>query len=190
MRTKGLTLIELAAGALLAGVLASAAVVNFDESDLRTRLARSQAVLQELAVAMEAYNIDNDQYIPSTSKSPLGGSATILSADQRLLSTPVSYLIRPPYDPLRSYAATTYYAYSTGFFTGGGSSYSSYPHTSFIMWSNGPDGTAQTGGYRFLATVLYNEAQASPNPTTGMRYDPTNGLISAGDIYYFGPLTE
>ena len=189
MRTKGLTLIELAAGALLAGVLASAAVVNFDESDLRTRLARSQAVLQELAVAIEAYNIDNDQYLPSSANSPLGGSTTS-SADQRLLTTPVSYLLRPPYDPLRPQATATYFVFAVGIHSMGTISYSIYPHITYMGWSIGPDGVTQASGYRSLPQVRSNEALAPPHASNGMRYDPTNGLISAGDIYHFGALSE
>ena len=195
MRTRGLTLIELAAGALLAGVLASAAVVNFHEADLRARLARSQALLQDLAMAMEAYNIDNDQYLPSAANSPLGGSTTS-SADQRLLTTPVSYLAQQPIDPLRPQVDGTYYFFAAGIHSWGTISYSIYPHTTYMGWSNGPDGVIQSGGYRSLTQVIANEALPEPKISpgqlawNGMRYDPTNGLTSIGDIYHFGPFSE
>ena len=191
MRNKGLTMIELAAGALLAGVLAMAASFNFDEADLRARVARTHDGLQRVAAAMEAYNIDNDGYPAAWRDSPLGAPSTTISTDLRLLTTPVGYTTLHS-DPFRPAGGTAYWIYGVGYSSPNQFSYGVYPRSTFIAWSFGPDQKTQTGGYRTLRTVLANEALANPpqDQYNGIRYDPTNGLLSTGDIYYFGPLSE
>ena len=66
-----------------------------------------------------------------------------------------------------------------------------------MAWSFGPDLVTQTGSYRSLATIVANESLNAPqlggqtpvefggggSVYDGMRYDPTNGLVSVGDIY-------
>jgi hypothetical protein len=68
-----------------------------------------------------------------------------------------------------------------------------------MTWSLGPDLVTNTGSYFPLRAIIMNEARAMPyigknrngfwlggQGYNGMRYDPTNGTISYGDIYYFG----
>ncbi len=145
-------------------------------------------------VAMEAYMIDHGSYVPSYMHSKLLPRSTSAMGDIRLLSTPVSYINRVPTDPLRN--GTGFWIYALGT-QGVGLGYSVYPHNVAMTWSNGPDRVTQTGGYRTMASILENEARTPPrigNQTpvefggggydyNGMRYDPTNGLISVGDIY-------
>ena len=67
-------------------------------------------------------------------------------------------------------------------------SYDRYPHDSWIGWSVGPDHEGQTGGYRSLGRIISNEARGDRAARyDGMRYDPTNGTLSRGDVYIFGP---
>ncbi|MEN6626542.1 MAG: prepilin-type N-terminal cleavage/methylation domain-containing protein [Candidatus Sumerlaeia bacterium] len=76
-----------------------------------------------------------------------------------------------------------------------------YPKTAWMTWSIGPDLVTNTDGYRPLGRVLINEALptasqqigqdrngnyiAATGSYWGMRYDPTNGTVSWGDIYRF-----
>ena len=187
--SRGLTTIELAAAALLAGVLAMAGRVAFDEAALHAQTARAHDVLEKIGAAMEAYNIDNDGYPASYSQSPLPGHGTASAVDNRLLTTPLAYLPRIQLDPFRP---APIYLYAVGPY----GAHNLYPRLAYMTWSNGPDQQTQTGAYRTLTMVLANEALPVPLISVGqlafngMRYDPTNGVMSIGDIYIFGPRSE
>lgn len=119
-----------------------------------------------------------------------------------MLTTPISYITTVPPDPF--VAKDPGPAVETGKFNvygihnRGTSGTYDLPFNSWMMWSVGPDLRTQTGGYRKLEMVERGEAasidwdggQTQGSGTSnypGLRYDPTNGTVSLGDIYRFGP---
>ncbi len=201
---KGFTLIELLIVVAIIAILAAIAVPNFLEAQTRSRVARVENDLRTMALAMESYYVDNGGYIPQSIDSPIS-KGTLSHADKRLLTTPISYLSVVPSDIYRALAGVTsgpsYSVYAVGYTSTGSPSYGTYPHTGWMTWSYGPDLLSQTSGFRTLKQVLANEAMDIPSigtatatafgvPTTGtsgngMRYDPTNGTISIGEIFRF-----
>ncbi len=204
LKMKAFTLIELLIVVAIIAILAAIAVPNFLEAQTRARVSRTENDLRSIALAMESYYVDNGSYLPSQGHSPLPTSSTLSHADKRLLTTPISYITTVPPDIFRpgagSAGSSQYLVYALGYTSSGGKSYATYPHTSWMTWSYGPDLRSNTGGYMALWEVLENEARDMPNigkdedgnyiaGTTGngqgMRYDPTNGTISWGEIYRF-----
>ena len=189
MNAKGLTLVELVTGVLLAAVLAAISTLEYCEANHRAKMARTYSELQRLGAAMESYQVDFNGYPPSEAHSPLGSTAGSFRQDSRLLSTPVAYLAHPPFDPMAP-ENSPLIVYSTHRMAPQPPDYNIYPHNSYLAWSVGPDGVNNTDGYLDRETVEANEALAVPVAGQGRRYDPTNGVIGFGDVYFFGPRSE
>ncbi len=193
----GVALAQLAGLAALATVLLGVSYSHFDHARQRSKLAEAYTELDRLTAAMEAYMIDNGGYLPSQSESSLRTS-TASAADLNLLTTPVGYLRAIAVDPFRDRSLNPRFGtYAIGYTPMGALSYRVYPHIQSMIWSVGPDRWTQTGGYRSLVTLIANESSPWPqlgaqtpwqlggggSVYNGMRYDPTNGVTSVGDIY-------
>ncbi len=209
MRSRGFTLIELLIVVAIIAILAAIAVPNFLEAQTRSRVSRTENDLRTLDLAMESYRIDNGGYIMQglDNKGAIVRPPTTLShADKRFLTTPIAYLDSVPPDVFQIVAGSSrpeYRVYAYGYTTAG-NGYARYPHNAWMTWSLGPDLGTQTGGYRTLSGVIANEKLPAPlvggqtpvesggggSSYNGMRYDPTNGTVSVGDIYRFGGETK
>jgi len=195
---RAFTLIELLIVVAIIAILAAIAVPNFLEAQTRAKVSRVHNDLRNIAHAMEMYYVDNRTY-PAAYRAfvVMPPISTAAATDRRLLTTPIAYISSVPYDIFRRDAGAANFEYLLyGYhYTGPASgSYELYPRTAWMTWSMGPDRTEQTGGYRSKPTILANEAL--PNPVVegtgraGMRYDPSNGTISTGDIYRFSAEAE
>ncbi|MCE5230586.1 hypothetical protein LLG95_13475 [bacterium] len=198
---------------LLSGFIAlfaMAALPRFSDSRLFSDIARAKRDIASIALAMEAYRIDNAGYPASMLASPLPGKPYRDELDQQLLTTPVCYMdqvlndvFNPLMQPLPGYRvyAVSYVSFPTPPYYR--RSYSVYPKTSWMSWSSGPDRLSNTAGYYPLPRILQNEAETNYGgpaigvdrygryiggtaTASGMRYDPTNGEMSYGDLYHFG----
>lgn len=195
MKARGFTLIELLIVVAIIAILAAIAVPNFLEAQTRARVSRVDNDLRTIELAMEAYRIDNGGYIIQglDNKGEVIKPPTTLShADKRYLSTPIAYIDSVPPDVFQIVAGSAkpeYRVYAVGYTYEGKASYPLYPHTAWMTWSLGPDKVSQTGGYRTLSQVIASEkANQNTDPfsgTSGIRYDPTNGTVSIGEIYRF-----
>ncbi len=194
---RGVALAQLAGLAALATLLLGVSYSHFDHARQRSKLAQAYSELDRLTAAMEAYMIDNGGYLPSQAHSPLRTS-TASAADQNLLTTPVAYVLGIPVDPFREMSQDPrLWNFAVGLTSEGYLSYIMYPHRQLTTWSLGPDRWTQAGGYRSLKSIIANEHMKQPllggqtpwqlggggTIYNGMRYDPTNGLVSVGDIY-------
>ena len=185
--SNGFTLIELLIVVAIIGILAAIAIPNFLAAQTRAKVSKVQAELRIIAMGLEEYHVDNSEY-PLTAETPalyptspfnrIGGGYYAYAGR---LSTPIAYISSAPVDLFMNHRPKPdnsigweYYEYwsepSCGFdmidITRGGNNSIKY-----VLWSWGPDQDAD-GFY-------------AQDPRSV--YDPTNGTISDGNIYRFGP---
>jgi len=171
----GFTLIELLIVVAIIAILALIAVPNFLEAQTRAKVARIENDLRNLAIALEAYCVDWNDY-------PDKSDESLLAAHRRggllRLTTPVAYLTTVPLDPFNRelqdeagrHPPLTYEMASTGC--------TNLSPKGWAVYSCGPDRLDDTGPgvceypYVTLETTVY---------------DPTNGTVSKGDVLRFGP---
>ncbi len=201
MMKKGFTLIELLIVVAIIAILAAIAVPNFLEAQTRSRVSRAMNDLRTISLAMESYYVDNGGYPPSVRESWLV-PGTYVSMATPHLTTPISYVNTVPADVFRrlgGMADSNYWIYALSYNDSGNRAFI-YPYRAWMTWSIGPDLVTNVAGYRSYPAILDNEAlgdagnygvDANGNRigggTTGngngLRYDPTNGTVSFGDIY-------
>ncbi len=209
MMKKGFTLIELLIVVAIIAILAAIAVPNFLEAQTRSRVSRAMNDLRTISLAMESYYVDNGGYPPSSGDSWLTSNTTSSYMAREHLTTPISYLNSIPADVFRVIGSATnpmvqetiyrVYAVNYGAKANGGPSYNKYPYNGWMTWTIGPDMLTNAHGYRTWPAILKNEGLGDAGAygvdfTTdqpiggstggnGLRYDPTNGTVSFGDIY-------
>lgn len=194
------TLIELLIVVAIIAILAAIAVPNFMEAQNRAKVARARSDHRSLALALEAYRVDQGAY-PSAE---LNGSMKWI----RWITTPVAYIARVDMpDPFTgpnavkdnpdrniSYATYRYYGFNEmGYvnaqsLTGRVLPVYSPPGTPavfyYVLFSHGPDRirSKASNGKTFLdADNLFN-----PRRFAELIYDPTNGTVSNGEIFRAG----
>ena len=91
MKKKGFTLIELLIVVAIIGILAAIAVPNFLNAQTRAKVARAQSDLRSIGVALDTYQIDQNEF-----PWPQRGGNTITVVYE--LTSPVSYLSSVDFD--------------------------------------------------------------------------------------------
>jgi len=171
----GFTLIELLIVVAIIGILAAIAIPNFLQAQTRAKVSRAEAEMATLATALEMYHVDNNDY-------PLGPSPfSTESGDVETwrLTTPIAFISQIPMDVFYKpqmpstrgdfdlFGPYLHYIYEP-----------SSPNTQrsltelWVLLSYGPD----------QDTLDYTQS----NPPRPIFYDPTNGVVSNGDLYRVG----
>jgi len=158
---KGFTLIELLIVVAIIAILTAIAVPNFLEAQTRAKVSRVETDMRSVAVALEAYRVDNNAYPPSASP-----PAWQPDTQTWRLTTPVAYITAIPHDPFVRTVPEQLPGGAFGVF----GPYIHYVDKSlldqyWLLFSYGPD-----------CDMEFSE----------LHYDPTNGTISDGDIYRTG----
>ena len=172
---KAFTLIELLIVVAIIAILAAIAVPNFLEAQTRSKTARAAADMRSLATAIEAYRIDNNRYPPSSTPSNF-------YLGYYILTSPIAYMTSLPPDPFQKPNNVYGQAYS---------------------WNRIPDNYTgdkanYLAGYNNNANPFYHNQSMqwqlqSPGPDRNPSfydysiYDPTNGTVSRGDLFRWGP---
>ncbi|MCD6385986.1 prepilin-type N-terminal cleavage/methylation domain-containing protein [Candidatus Sumerlaeota bacterium] len=194
-RKKGFTLIELLIVVAIIAILAAIAVPNFLEAQVRSKVSRQLSNMRTLATAVESYYVDANAY-PLTTVAPYDLGLPP-EAQYKFypgeLTTPIAYLSSdaPMEDIFRKpHHFTEPLAYQVmwhpsliydpdGPYTHWGSkaiwAAQRNRYGEWVMRSAGPD------------TYYYNMPGVRADYGAGgwnlASYDPTNGTVSAGDIY-------
>lgn len=192
MKLRGFTLIELLIVVAIIGILASIAVPNFLNALTRAKIARSEADIRNITTSLETYKLDNNAY------PPIFPPVNML---QRFvpLTTPVSYMSSIPYDPFNENPLDTskgpkdgnnpdgVYDYWTRLAARGGTRGSNY----WNPIANFPQGKYEWMliGFGPSESWIVNLVYPTGHPRQGeyINYDQSNGLISNGAIYRYGP---
>ncbi|MCX8037084.1 MAG: prepilin-type N-terminal cleavage/methylation domain-containing protein [Candidatus Sumerlaeia bacterium] len=181
------TLIELLIVVAIIAVLAGIAVPNFLEASVRAKIARASSALRSAALAIEAYRLDQNAYPTMFEPGFTGGVAPLQGADLKWwylpdsLSTPVAYLstahLLCPFGGNWDKAALfpnniwRRYGYENI------SELIEKAHTFPLLQRRYPAEAEEWSGAWRLQCVGPDRLW---NPS--VRYDPTNGTVSGGDI--------
>jgi len=207
--TTGFTLIELLIVVAIIAILAAIAIPNFQQAQVRAKLSRVMADIKTVSVAMELYRLDYGFHPLRWDASVLpfglrGGEGDFLKwirkdtgeigGPGRLLTHPVAYLTDIPYDPFgtrsvrkgqtphvirsREWDTVSYYYRGLDPMAVGTQPWFGADYMSLDFGSRGYAWSLQTCG---------PDMSYWPTWTQGYEpyYDPTNGTVSNGDIWYF-----
>lgn len=168
------TLIELLIAVAIIGILAAIAVPNFLEAQTRAKVSRAMADMRAIVTALEAYRVDTNHYPEDY--------AAAIPQDYGLgrLTSPVAYITNVPLDPFGGYVTDPGGDHVTSFTLG--TAPDDQP-IRFALTSVGPD--REDSSVPLFDYPGYSD-EIWENPTSGfdyVRYDPTNGTVSRGDIY-------
>ncbi len=183
--TSAFTLIELLIVVAIIGILAAIAVPNFMNAQTRAKVARAQSDMRNLKVAIDSYQIDNNQY-PTARNNPVTGESGQIALTHRfyMLTTPVSYMSTIPSDPFWSQLSE----HRPEFFN----TYDYFDNWSGVNHDGGEPGSGTRGySYRLASAgpdhiMCWGSPAASNAGHTGIDYDMSNGLNSNGDIVTVG----
>jgi len=190
-RNRAFTLIELLVVVAIIAILAAIAVPNFLNAMTRAKVSRARSDMRTVVTALETYRVDHNRY-PTYHYADVAQAALAFHIGGKVpgfgqpdpdwdgrnpLTTPIAYISSFPNDPFAQQIE-------------GPDEISQYH---YVNWEYAFQQVPERPQFRLMGLVYgpYRLHSRGPNlegPESGVPYDPTNGVISDGDITY-GPNT-
>jgi type II secretion system protein G len=196
-RPAAFTLIELLIVVAIIAILAAIAVPNFLEAQTRSKVSRTKADMRTVTTAVESYRVDRNRYPPDA-------QFGVVPFLERLthLTTPIAYITSVPPDPFANKSAIRDFVNTeseVNAYAPMDDQNNFHPILTFDFANRmQPGGIPESAVIwarisRFPGVVLWGMRSPGPDlyPAYLGRavapYDPTNGTISEGNIYWTGP---
>lgn len=189
MKRRGFTLIELLIVVAIIAILAAIAVPNFLEAQTRAKVSRAMGDIRSMVIALEFYRVDNIDYPNGqmVTGDPPDRTFNILLPSKYCLTTPIPYISSlPTENPFGTFSLGHFDTVKKrhGYMFLGGEIYR--------QW-NAPGGAWDYPGHNAWVGSYYMWISMGPwkqfcTTLSGSFdcYDPTNGTVSWGDIFYIG----
>ncbi len=177
----GFTLIELLIVVAIIGILAAIAVPNFLNAQLKAKIAATTGNMKAIGSAIEMYAIDHRKY-PNTY---ISGTTTFINPRMYRflrLTTPVAYMtasVRDVFNKIDIEPNAVYPFWGPD----------TMDHRRQLTWFDHPDLRHlkyQRGGWAIMSFGPDEDFESTQKQFL-VWFDASNGLISDGDIYRFGP---
>jgi general secretion pathway protein G len=177
----GFTLIELLIVVAIIGILAAIAVPNFLNAQTRAKISRIMADCKAYGTALEMYILDNNKVLWDV---PCPSGDHGWASCYTRLTTPISYMNRVLPDVFQAEDIER----PASYYIGGKMSYD-YG----TIYLNGAPGKPAPNWKPYFGNSLWKIGSCGPDKAytnvldrnfRSPPYDSSNGLISAGDIYY------
>ena len=182
----GFTLIELLIVVAIIAILAAIAIPNFLAAQVRAKVSRVKGESRSVATALESYYVDNNRYPPMGDYAwdGTGNEPAFHARLSAFLTTPIAYITSLPVDYFLIVPAGGFvYPY-----------YNRYVYYNFFQYKDTMGFNSATFLNRYRQSgewLIYsvgpdrNTNQAAPmlgESGVYTNYDPTNGLVSFGNI--------
>ena len=188
----GFTLIELLIVVAIISILAAIALPNYMGAQIRAKNTRATADMRELFTAYESYYVDYQIYPPHYFRDAQGqrvNNPIIHTIGQhQYISTPIAYSSNQWLDPYYQKSTTQTWimpVYHVDTLD------KEQTDTAYITF----EGNVALGnhmlknqGARYISHSLGPDRKYTDSPVSDIRYDPSNGLQSPGNIYRSGPI--
>lgn len=182
VRSSGFTLIELLIVVAIIAILAAIAIPNFLLAQTRAKVSKILGDFRTIGTALESYYVDNNAYPRLHDAGGSLGTVPPPGWHLKELSSPVAYIstvpIRDPFDPFLGAFQSYYYTDYRTF---------DFWKTNFPGFSDNWELESQGPNRRADGAYLAGPFAVNFSQHSFRFYDPTNGIISNGDILRYGP---
>lgn len=189
-KPRGFTLIELLIVVAIVGILAAIAIPNFRNAQIRAQVAKVKGEFRNIGTALEMYSTDHGTYPEDGWRGFIVKNPSTGQSGWIQLTTPVTYINSATLiDPFKTRlhdvgdqdrdGGMILYELDTG--NQNINQPNKYPFNDWMITSMGPDtlmgGSFNAGDDSFVGNY--------PFDVDLLRYDPSNGITSKGDVHGF-----